>query len=228
MELFSVEFMLNEFLPRGRGVGSWIMQQMVLWTRSLPPETLVRQIHISSVDAKNIHNLIRRSRLWRGLGFRFPPGNQLNAAAGRRTAVATGQVFNAPGGALVSAVRRLEDCYRGLQEKIVQLEGKKRSQKQLITSLRNRPFYHLLHRKGASSRTRNVTPCHCGQKNCLCRRAGILTWRWRNGQPGLSGWQPCVVSRRKKSLSSKGILPRKVNTSLTCRQSSFLSCGESR
>lgn len=49
---------------------------------------------------------------------------------------------------LVSAVRRLEDCYRGLQEKIVQLEGKKRSQKQLITSLQNRPFYHLLHRKG--------------------------------------------------------------------------------
>ncbi|HBQ8676843.1 TPA: hypothetical protein L9A70_005384, partial [Klebsiella pneumoniae] len=33
-------------------------------------------------------------------------------------------------------------------EKIVQLEGKKRSQKQLITSLQNRPFYHLLHRKG--------------------------------------------------------------------------------
>ncbi len=30
----------------------------------------------------------------------------------------------------------------------MQLEGKKRSQKQLITSLRNRPFYHLLHRKG--------------------------------------------------------------------------------
>ncbi len=30
----------------------------------------------------------------------------------------------------------------------MQLEGKKRSQKQLITSLKNRPFYHLLHRKG--------------------------------------------------------------------------------
>ncbi|MBS5211828.1 MAG: hypothetical protein KHZ34_25695 [Klebsiella sp.] len=105
VELFSVEFMLKEFLPRGRGVGSWIMQQMVLWTRSLPPETLVGRIDISSVDEKNIHNLIRRSRL-------------------------------------------LEDCYRGLQEKIVQLEGKKRSQKQLITSLQNRPFYHLLHRKG--------------------------------------------------------------------------------
>jgi hypothetical protein len=87
--------------------------------------------------------------------------------------------------------------------KIVQLEGKKRSQKQLITSLKNRPFYHLLHRKGASSRTRNVTPCRCGQKNCLCRRAGIQTWRWRNGQPGSSGWLPCVLSRRKESWSWK-------------------------
>ncbi|MER4259792.1 hypothetical protein J9A35_26945 [Klebsiella pneumoniae] len=149
VELFSVEFMLNEFLPRGRGVGSWIMQQMVLWTRSLPPETLVRQIHISSVDAKNIHNLIRRSRLWRGLGFRFPPGetssmplraDELQLPRGRCSTLRVEP--------LVSAVRRLEDCYRGLQEKIVQLEGKKRSQKQLITSLRNRPFYHLLHRKG--------------------------------------------------------------------------------
>ncbi|HBY0103277.1 TPA: hypothetical protein MIM84_29070, partial [Klebsiella pneumoniae] len=149
VELFSVEFMLKEFLPRGRGVGSWIMQQMVLWTRSLPPETLVGRIDISSVDAKNIHNLIRRSRLWRGLGFRFPPGDtssmplradELQLPRGRCSTLRVEP--------LVSAVRRLEDCYRGLQEKIVQLEGKKRSQKQLITSLQNRPFYHLLHRKG--------------------------------------------------------------------------------
>jgi hypothetical protein len=83
VELFSVEFMLKEFLPRGRGVGSWIMQQMVLWTRSLPPETLVGRIDISSVDAKNIHNLIRRSRLWRGLGFRFPPGKPAQCRCGQ-------------------------------------------------------------------------------------------------------------------------------------------------
>ncbi|MER4495632.1 hypothetical protein J9A91_26810, partial [Klebsiella pneumoniae] len=98
---------------------------------------------------KNIHNLIRRSRLWRGLGFRFPPGetssmplraDELQLPRGRCSTLRVEP--------LVSAVRRLEDCYRGLQEKIVQLEGKKRSQKQLITSLRNRPFYHLLHRKG--------------------------------------------------------------------------------
>jgi hypothetical protein len=66
-----------------------------------------------------------------------------------------------------------------------------------------------------------VTPCHCGQKNCLCRRAGIQTWRWRNGQPGSSGWLPCVLSRRKESWSWKGSLPRKVRSSLTCRHIPF-------
>jgi hypothetical protein len=82
-------------------------------------------------------------------GFPVPGrGNQLNAAAGRRTAVAAGQVFNAPGGApgiRGTPAGRLLSRAAG---KIVQLEGKKRSQKQLITSLKNRPFYHLLHRKG--------------------------------------------------------------------------------
>lgn len=149
VELFSVEFMLNEFLPRGRRVGSWIMQQMVLWTRSLPPETLVRQIHISSEDArKSIHNLIRRSRLWRGLGFRFPAGgtssmplraDELQLPRGRCSTLRVEP--------LASGVRRLEDCYRGLREKIVQLEGKKLSQKQLIVSLKERPFFHLWRRK---------------------------------------------------------------------------------
>jgi hypothetical protein len=64
-----------------------------------------------------------------GTQWGLVPGREkLNAAAGRRTTVAAGQVFNARVEPLVSAVRRLEDCYRGLQEKIVQLEGKKRSQ----------------------------------------------------------------------------------------------------
>ncbi len=82
-------------------------------------------------------------------GFPVPGrGNQLNAAAGRRTTVAAGQVFNAPGGA--TGIRgtpsgRLLSRAAG---KIVQLEGKKRMQKQLIASHKNRPFYHLWHRKG--------------------------------------------------------------------------------
>ncbi|MGK4348661.1 hypothetical protein ACNEP6_25635 [Escherichia coli] len=66
----------------------------------------------------------------------------------------------------------------------MQLEGQKRSQKRLIDSLKNRPFYHLLHRKGASS-GRNVTPCRCGQKNCL-RRAKfqlVVAQRAAKGHP---------------------------------------------
>lgn len=149
VELFSVEYMLKEFLPRGRGVGSWIMQQMVLWTRSLPPETLVGKIDISSVDAKDIHNLIRRSRLWRGLGFRFPAGETCSMSLrADELQVPRGRCSTLRVEPLASGVRRLEDCYRGLQEKIVQLEGKKRSQKQLIASLKHRPFFHLWHRKG--------------------------------------------------------------------------------
>ncbi len=152
-------------------------------------------------------------------------GNQLNAAAGRRTAVATGQVLNAPGGALVSAVRRLEDCYRGLQEKIVQLEGKKRSQKQLITSLKNRPFYHLLHRKEGQLPDEKCDALPLRAEKLSLPQSGIQTWRWRNGQPGSSGWLPCVLSRRKESWSWKGSLPRKVRSSLTCRHIPFLTCG---
>ncbi|MBX8921107.1 hypothetical protein RYZ40_28190 [Raoultella planticola] len=149
VELFSVEFMLNQFLPRGRGVGSWIMQQMVLWTRSLPPETLVGKIDISSVDAKDIHNLIRRSRLWRGLGFRFPTGETCSMSLrADELQMPRGRCSTLRVEPLASGVRRLEDCYRGLQKKIMQLEGKKRSQKQCIASLKHRPFFHLWHRKG--------------------------------------------------------------------------------
>ncbi|HBQ8506925.1 TPA: hypothetical protein L9A87_005460, partial [Klebsiella pneumoniae] len=134
---------------QGLGLGSWITQQFVLWARGLPPATLVLPIEISRVDEENEENKIRRDRLWHAMGFRFPPGetssmplraDELQLPRGRCSTLRVEP--------LVSAVRRLEDSYRALQEKIVQLEGKKRSQKQLITSLQNRPFYHLLHRKG--------------------------------------------------------------------------------
>ena len=148
LHLFTDEFRLERRL-QGHGLGSWITQQFVLWARGLPPATLVLPIEISRVDEENEENKIRRDRLWHAMGFRFPAGDtssmplradELQLPRGRYSTLRVEP--------LVSAVRRLEDCYRGLQEKIVQLEGKKRSQKQLITSLKNRPFYHLLHRKG--------------------------------------------------------------------------------
>ena len=124
------------------------MQQMVLWTRSLPSETKVRPIHISSVDAKDIRNLYRRSRLWCGLGFRFPPGETCSMPLrAEELQLPRGRYSTLRMEPLASGVRRLECCYRGLQEKIVQLEGKKRSQKQLIASHKHRPFFHRWHRK---------------------------------------------------------------------------------
>ena len=227
LHLFTDEFRLERRL-QGHGLSSWSTQQFVLWARCLPPETRVLPIEISQVDEEKEENKIRRDRLWHAMGFRFPAGetssmplraDELQLPRGRYSTL---QVEP-----LASGVRRLEDCYRGLQEKIVQLEGKKRSQKQLIASHKNRPFYHLWHRKGGQlpDEKCDALPCHCGQKHCLCRRSGIQTWRWRNGQPGSSGWLPCVLSRRKESWSWKGILPHKVRSSLTCRHIPFLTCG---
>ncbi|MDU4618710.1 MAG: hypothetical protein E6Y28_07990 [Staphylococcus epidermidis] len=71
-------------------------------------------------------------------GFPVPGrGNQLNAAAGRRTTVAAGQVFNAPGGA---------PGIRGTPagRLLSRAAGKNRAARRQ----KNRPFYHLLHRKG--------------------------------------------------------------------------------
>ncbi len=225
LHLFTDEFRLERRL-QGHGLGSWITQQFVLWARGLPPETRVLPIEISQVDEKNEENKIRRDRLWHAMGFRFPARETCSMSLrADELQVPRGRCSTLRVEPLASGVRRLEDCYRGLQEKIVQLEGKKRSQKQLIASHKHRLFFICGTGRGARSRTRNVMPCRCGQKNCLCRRAGIQTWRWRNGQPGSSGWLPCVLSRRKESWSWKGILPHKVRSSLTCRHIPFLTCG---
>ncbi|UML91823.1 hypothetical protein MKK01_26505 (plasmid) [Klebsiella variicola subsp. variicola] len=148
LHLFTDEFRLERRL-QGHGLGSWITQQFVLWARGLPPETRVLPIEISQVDEKKEENKIRRDRLWHAMGFRFPAGetssmplraDELQLPRGRYSTLRVEP--------LASGVRRLENCYRGLQEKIVQIEGKKLSQKQLIASLKNRPFFHLWHRKG--------------------------------------------------------------------------------
>ena len=148
LHLFTDEFRLEGRL-QGHGLGSWITQQFVLWARVLPPETWVLPIEISQVDEKKEEKKNRRDRLWHAMGFRFPAGetrsmplraDELQLPRGRCSTLRVEPL--APG------IRRLEDCYRGLQEKIVQLEGKKLSQKQLIASLKARHFFHLWHRKG--------------------------------------------------------------------------------
>lgn len=73
LHLFTEEFRLEASL-QGRGLGTLITQQFVLWARGLPPETRVCPIQISQVDEKNEENQIRRDRLWHAMGFRFPAG----------------------------------------------------------------------------------------------------------------------------------------------------------
>lgn len=147
LHLFTEEFRLEERL-RGHGLGTWITQQFVLWARGLPPETRVWPIDISKADEKSEENQIRRDRLWHAMGFRFPAGQncsmplRVDELQLPRSRSSTLRVEP-----LASGVRRLEEGYRGLQEKILQLEGEILSKKQLIGSIKKHPFLHLLHRK---------------------------------------------------------------------------------
>lgn len=112
---------------------------MVLWTRSLPPETLVRQIHISSVDAKNIHNLIRRSRLWRGLGFRFPPGetSSMPLRAEKLSLPQSGDSDLEVAQRATGVIRLATLCSQS-QEKIVELERDLASQSEYLLDLQTK------------------------------------------------------------------------------------------
>jgi hypothetical protein len=126
---------------------------------------------------------------------------------------------------LVSAVRRLEDCYRGLQEKIVQLEGKKRSQKQLITSLQNRPFYHLLHRKGGQLPDEKCDALPLRAEKLSLPQSGDSDLEVAQRATGVIRLATLCAQSQKRILELERSLPRKVRSSLTCRHIPFLTCG---
>ncbi|MRT05962.1 hypothetical protein [Ewingella americana] len=70
LDLTNSDFLIDYNL-RGRGLGSWIMQQLICWARTLPEDTPVRRIKTSPVDEDEEVNALRRDRLWHGIGFRF-------------------------------------------------------------------------------------------------------------------------------------------------------------
>lgn len=70
LDLADGDFVIDSRL-RGRGLGSWIMQQLVCWARTLPADMRVRRIKLSVRDGADEENYLRRENLWRGLGFRF-------------------------------------------------------------------------------------------------------------------------------------------------------------
>ncbi len=157
LHLFTEEFRLEERL-RGTRPGYRITQQFVLWARCLPPETRVLPIEISRVDEEKRRKQDPEGQAVARNGVPVPGrGNPLNAAAGRRTAVAAGQVFNAPGGA--TGIRGTPSgrlLSRAAGKKSCSSKAKNGRKKQLIASHKNRPFYHLWHRKGGPAPGREM------------------------------------------------------------------------
>ena len=77
LDLTNSDFMLDYNL-RGRGLGSWIMIQLISWAKTLPSDTPVKRIRTSPVDEDDKENMLRRDRFWNGIGFRFEPGGRLS------------------------------------------------------------------------------------------------------------------------------------------------------
>lgn len=75
VDLTNSDFILDYNL-RGRGLGSWIMQQLISWAKTLPADTPVKPIQTSPVDEDEEENTLRRDRFWNGIGFRFSPGER--------------------------------------------------------------------------------------------------------------------------------------------------------
>lgn len=62
---------LVDYKLRGRGLGTWIMQQIICWARTLPADTPVVPVKTSPVDEDDKENMQRRDHFWHGIGFRF-------------------------------------------------------------------------------------------------------------------------------------------------------------
>lgn len=147
LHLFTEEFRLEERL-RGHGLGTWITQQFVLWARGLPPETRVWPIDISKADEKSEENQIRRDRLWHAMGLRFPAGEtrsmplrQTNCSCRGAGVQRSGWSRGHPGYAGWKTV------IAGSRKKSCSSKAKNCCKKQLITSIKSRPFFHLWRRK---------------------------------------------------------------------------------
>lgn len=81
LDLTNSDFTIDYNL-RGRGLGSWVMQQLICWARTLPADTPVKTIKTSKVDededADEKENMLRRDIFWHGIGFRFSDSSRFS------------------------------------------------------------------------------------------------------------------------------------------------------
>ena len=150
-------------------------------------------------------------------------GNQLNAAAGRRTAVATGRC----------STLRVEPRYPRYAGWKTVIAGCRKNRaarrqktvaKQLITSLKNRPFYHLLHRKEGQLPDEKCDALPLRAEKLSLPQSGDSDWRWRNGQPGHpAGYPVCSVAEKNPELERE--LASQSEELVDLQAHPFLTCG---
>ncbi len=80
LDLTGPDFILEKVI-RGRGVGSWVMQQLICWARTLPAETPVKSIQISPRDEQEPENMTRRTACGTELVFVSGKGATVSAIA---------------------------------------------------------------------------------------------------------------------------------------------------
>lgn len=63
--------MVDPLELRGLSIGSYLLNRVVTWAKTLEPERRIQQLYLSEVDAVSIGNRTRRNRLYRKFGLRL-------------------------------------------------------------------------------------------------------------------------------------------------------------
>lgn len=129
LDLTNSDFILDYNL-RGRGLGSWIMIQLISWAKTLPTDPPLKPIQTSHVDEDDKENMLRRDRFWHGIGFRFEPGGRLSLPL-------TVEELQCPKGIHCPLIA--EPLHKGVNE----LHRLCESQKNEIKSLKSNQLYQL-------------------------------------------------------------------------------------
>ena len=73
--LTNEDVILRDISYRGRRLGTWAMNQIVLWAKQWP-DARVRPIRLSGTDALDVKNKIRRNKFYEHHGIKFDYYNQ--------------------------------------------------------------------------------------------------------------------------------------------------------
>lgn len=144
LDLTNSDFIIDYSL-RGRGLGSWVMQQLICWARTLPADTRVKPIKTSPVDEDEKENMLRRDTFWHGIGFRFRENERLSLPLRiRDLQLPRGRHFPLQAVPLHQGVDALARTCEKQQREIVYLKSARTNQADRIRYLAERQWDVLL------------------------------------------------------------------------------------